>query len=166
MTRRPNQLLRGYSNEAPVPVTEAGSDPLINQFPAKVHTEQHAEHRVPAGSSRHRYIIGTPPKSEVAHVKILSDGFSSWRPDWKEEHTHIHIYMPSSPGEVERDAAKCNPAGTPILEEGENSEGKQNISSTSMQMPKDSLVGDKRNRRQRPLLSTRRTRRHRRSFQD
>lgn len=102
----------------------------------------------------------------MAHVKILSDGFSSRRLDWKEEHTHIHIYMPSSPGGVERDAAKRNPPGTPILEEGENSEGKQNISSTSTQMPKDSLVGDKRNRRQRPLLSIRRSRRHRRSFQD
>ena len=165
-TQRPNQPLRRYSNETPIPVTEAESDPLISQFPPWIHTEQRAAHRTPAESSRHRYIIGTPPKLEEPHVKILSDGFSRRRRDWREEHTHIHIYVPSSPRGLERDAAQCNPAQTPILEEHGNNEGERSISSPSTQIPKDRSANDMRKRQSKALLSTGRARRHRRSFQD
>jgi hypothetical protein len=164
-TRRPNQLFRRYSNEAPIPATEAELDSFTGQFPRREHTEQAAEHQVPAESSRHRYIIGTPPKSEQAHVKILSDGFSRRKHDWKEEHTHIHIYVPSSPCEVERDAARCNPARSPILE-GPRNTGGQSICSKPTQMAKNQPTSDKRKRQSRHLGSIRRTRRHRRSFQD
>jgi hypothetical protein len=164
-TRLPSQPSRRYSNEEPIPVTAAESDSFLDQLPSKLHAEHHAEHRVPAKSSRHRYIIGTPPQSDAAPVKVISDGFSRRRADWREEHTHVHIYVPSNPGETESDDARRNPARTPIFEAPGDNEGKHSISSTPAQLQKGNPTRETEQRQSRTWVRPKRTRRHRRSFQ-
>ena len=163
ITQRPNHPSRRYSNESPIPVTELEADPFIGEAPAKLHAEYHAELRVPDESSRHRYIIGTPPKSDAAHVKVISDGFSRRRGDWREEHTHIHIYVPPSAADIEREGTQCNPARTPIVV----NKGKQeSIYSTPTRVQKSCATRDKEQQQSRTRAIPQRRRRHRRSFQD
>jgi hypothetical protein len=169
-TRRmqpPNQPSRRYSNEASIPVTDIQSNPFIREAPPKLHAELHAELRVPSRSSRHRYIIGTPPKSDAAHVKVISDSFSRRRADWREEHTHIHIYVPPSTAEPEQEGAQCNPARTPIVEERRASESKhESIHCTPTRVQESYATRDREQRQSRTQAIPQRRRRHRRSFQD
>jgi hypothetical protein len=141
------------------------SDPFMSQRPSKAHAEHHAELQAPHKSSRHRYIIGTPPKSEPPHVKVLSDGFSR-KANWREEHTHIHIYVPSSTADPNRSCAQHMPARTPPVEGWRVGEDKQSIVYTPTPVPKNPASIDRSDLRYRTIVKPRRSRRHRRSFQD
>jgi hypothetical protein len=95
---RRQQRHEGSSSEGK-PETGHKQDPK-SKLPLEKEAQRFAEYRVPNESSRHRYIIGTPPTSDtnsiyVSTSKIMSNSFVRARKWGAEEHTHIHIYVPT-----------------------------------------------------------------------
>ena len=137
-TSPPRSIRRHGRLRQQQPVENAGeaakSTPHVKSYPTQVQflteqqTEQHTEKHVPNSNSRQRYIFGTPPGSdEASNREVMSDGFSRTRGGKAEEHTHIHIYVPSKPKQADGVRPQRSPPSLPEPQRADSSRDEQKM---------------------------------------
>jgi hypothetical protein len=98
----------------------------------------------------------------------MSDKFSRRRQDGAEEHTHIHIYVPSKPGEAEGGGSKCRSASVSTIETSNRNQEDRRSEWRIAHSSKDTKAKDRRHEKYQHescgQTSPGRKRRHRKSF--